>query len=111
MMPSVRDEELERVDDLGVGDRLVAGPTDVGEVGVLGPDAGIVEPRRDRLGLEHLTEFVLHEVGHDCRGRTPGTPRSDRGAAGGLDPDQLGVGVGEAGEDARGVASRRRRRP
>ena len=96
-------EELERVEHLGVGDRVVLGPLDLGEVGVLGSEAGVVETGRDRLGLEHLPHLVLHEVRlhpvHDRRDAVPG-----RGAAGGLGADQADRRVvGESGEQAGGV--------
>ena len=96
-------QQLEGVEHLVVGDRLVAGPTDVGEVGVLGPDARVVEAGGDRLGLLHLADVVLHEVAehpvHDARHAV-----ADGGAAGRLDADQLDVRqLGEPGEDAGGV--------
>ena len=50
MMPSVR-TAAGSLDDLRVGDRRVVGPADRREIGVLGADAGIVEPGGDRQRL------------------------------------------------------------
>ena len=43
--------------------RLVGGPADRGQVGVLGADARVVEAGRDGLRLEDLTALVLEELG------------------------------------------------
>ena len=102
-------QQLEGVEHLGVGDRLVLGPADGGQVArARGRRPGSrARPRSTRL--LHLAVLVLHQVAahavHDA-----GHAVADGGAAGRLDADQLGVGVGEAGEDARSRSSRRRRR-
>ena len=62
MMPSRAREQLERRERLGVGDRLVAHEPLVLEVRVLGPDARVVEPRRDRVRLERVARVVLEQV-------------------------------------------------
>ena len=71
---------------------------------MLGTDARVVEPGRDRFGFEHLSPLVLHEVTlravHDA-----GNGSADRSTTGRLGTDQLSVGVGKPGEDARGVGA------
>ena len=103
-------QQLERVEHLVVGDRLVAGPADVGQVGVLGPDARVVEPGRDRLGLEHLAVLVLQEerlrAVHDA-----GDAVADGGPAGRLDADELRRRCRRSRRRCRRRSSRRRRRP
>ena len=47
---------------LGVGDRLVAGPAEFFPEAVLGPDAGIIEARRDRVDVERLAVLILQDV-------------------------------------------------
>ena len=80
-------QQLERLDDLGVGDGRVLGPADRRQVRVLGSDARVVETGGDRLGLLHLAVLVLHQVAahavHD-----PGHATPDRRSPGGLDADQ-----------------------
>ncbi len=78
----------------------VASAAEVGEVGVLGADARVVEPGRHRLRFEHLTPLVLQQVAertvHDA-----GDAVADGGAAGRLDADELDmVELREAAEDA-----------
>ncbi len=55
-------EQLEGLEHLGIVGRVVLGPADGGQVGVLGPEPGVVEPGRDRLRLEDLTGLVLQEL-------------------------------------------------
>lgn len=55
---------MERVQRLVVGCRLIAGPTQVTEEGVLGAHARVVETRRHRMRVENLTVFVLEEGHH-----------------------------------------------
>ena len=109
MMPSVRASSWNAsITSASVTAWYSARPID-GQVRVLGADARVVEAGRDRVGLQDLAVLVLHQVAahavHDARHAAP-----DRGAAGRLDADQLGVGVDEPGEDARSRSSRRRRR-
>ena len=47
---------------LGVGDALVADPAAVFPVAVLGADAGVVEPGRDRVDVLGLAVVVLEDV-------------------------------------------------
>ena len=69
------------------------------QVRKLGTDARIVEAGRDRLGFEHLSPFVLHQVAlravHDA-----GNGTADRSTTGRLGTDQLSFGIGEPGENA-----------
>ena len=74
-------QQLERGQHLGVGDGLVAGPAQLGQVGVLGADARIVEAGRHRLGLEHLAlprpaggTTSTRGPRRGCRGRWPRPP-------------------------------------
>ncbi len=111
-------QQLERVEHLGVGDRLVAGPADRREVGVLGPDARVVEPGRDRVGLQHLAVLVLqqealHAVHHarHARGRPPrrppARPRPARASVS-TKPAKMPAGVGpaaDAGHDHVGIGA------
>ena len=55
-------EQRERVHRRGVGDGPVLRPAEVLEQGVLGPDTGIVQPRRDRVRLGRLPVVVLQQV-------------------------------------------------
>ncbi len=69
---------------------------------MLGSDARVVEPGRDRLGLEHLPVLGLQQVRlhpvHDT-----GHAVADRRAAGWLRAHEDRLRVDEAGEDARSV--------
>ena len=92
---------LERVERLAVGDRLVAGPAGVAEVGVLRAGAGVVEPGRDRVRLEDLAVLVLHDRRERAvQDAAAPAQRERRPVAPGLDPvarrldaDQLHLGV------------------
>ena len=91
-------QELEGLDDFGIGDVLIAGTTDGRQVAVLWAHSRIVEAGTDGLGFEDLPEFVLHKI----RLRAVDHARdstSDCGAPGGLDTDQLRVRIHEPGED------------
>ena len=61
-MPSWRRGGVVGVEGLGVGDALVADPADVLPVAVLGPDARVVQPRRDRVDVLGLAVVVLEDV-------------------------------------------------
>ena len=90
MMPSVRQQQLERVERLDVGHALVVDAADLVQPAMLGADAGIVEPRRDRVRLGDLAVLVLQQIGavavedagapagrgwrHACRCRGRGPP-------------------------------------
>src|SRR6266404_869616 len=52
-----------RGERLVVGDRDVLRAPIVLEPRMLRPDAGIIEPRRHRVGLEYLTVFILQQIG------------------------------------------------
>ena len=64
------------------------------EEGVLGADAGVVEPGRDRVGLEDLSVLVLEEPRpHPVD--DPRDPVVHRGAALSLDAHEPGARIGE----------------
>ena len=80
---------LQRFDDDVVADRDVTGPAAFGEVGVFGPDARVVEARRDGVRLFDLTVIVLeqersHAVQH------AGLAETNSRAARRLDANELG---------------------
>jgi hypothetical protein len=54
-------QQAQRLHRLGIGRRDVLGAADVGEPGVLGTDAGIVESGRDRVRLDRLAVLVLQD--------------------------------------------------
>ena len=56
-------QPMERDERIGVGDPDVFGPADVLQVGMLGTDARVVEPGRDRMRLGDLAVLVLQQVG------------------------------------------------
>ena len=87
-------EAVERRERLVVGRGDVLGPARVAQVGVLGADARIVEPGRDRVRVEDLAVLV----GEDRRAGAVQHPRpaaAERGRAGGLDADQAHGLVGD----------------
>ena len=88
-------EQRERVHRLGVGDRPVLGAAEVLEQRVLRPDAGVVQPRGDRVRLGGLAVVVLQQVGHrpvQRAGRAGGqggaVPAGLDAVAAGLEADQ-----------------------
>src|ERR1035437_2414738 len=56
-------QQREGVHGLGVGDRAVLRPAAVPKERVLGPDAGVVQPGRDGVGLDGLSVLVLKDIG------------------------------------------------
>ena len=101
-----------------VGDRHVAGPAAVAQLGVLGADARVVEAGGDRVRLEDLA-VVVGEHRRERAVEDAGAPGDERGAvaaaveplAAGLDADQLDrLVVEERGRRCRSRSSRRRRR-
>ena len=109
MIPSVRASRVNASSTSASADRRVLGAADGVQVGVLGPDARVVEPGRDRLGLLDLAVLVLHQVAAHAVDDA-GDAAPDGGAAGRLDADEPGVGVDERRRTARWRWSRRRRR-
>ena len=97
-------QELEGLHHLGIGDRLVAGPSGGSQMTVFGPDARIVQSGADRLRLQDLAELVLHQVGLHAVDHAGGAP-TNSSPAGGFHPDQFGRRIGEAGEDPDGVGT------
>ncbi len=106
-------EQAQRLHRLGVGGREVGRPADVGEVRVLGADARVVEPGRDRVRLDGLAVLVLQQVAARAV-QDAGAAALDRcrvalgvdAVAGGLVAVELHVGVVEEGvEDADRVRS------
>ena len=88
-------QHLESLYHLIVGDRLIPGTSDSGKVAVLWPDTRIVQSSADRLGLQHLTELVLHQIGvHTVDHARYPTPHCS--AASRLHAHQVGRRVGEA---------------
>src|SRR4029453_18164715 len=77
----------------------VFGPAAVAQRRMLGPDARIVEPGRDRMCVDDLTVAVC-ENGRARTVENGCVPRSKRRGSGGLDADQPHVVSEEAGEDA-----------
>ena len=61
-MPSVRHSRRERVHGLGIRDGPVFRAADRRKPRVLRSNAGVVEPRADRVGLRDLTVAVLEDV-------------------------------------------------
>ena len=55
--------KLERLQRLGVGDADIFRAAHVVQPGMFRPDAGIVEPGRDRVALEDLAVGVLQQIG------------------------------------------------
>ena len=93
-------QQHERLDDLGIADLLVASPTLLGEVAVLGAHPRVVEAGRDRMGLLDLTELVLQQVAHHAV-HDAWHPVAHRGAPGRLDAHQVDLRVlREPREDA-----------
>ena len=82
-------QQFKGVENLGVGHCFVAGPTDIGQVGMLRPNARVVESGRNRLGFEDLTGLVLHQVRHGSMDHANHSPTHGR-PSGRLDADQLG---------------------
>ena len=76
---------MERGERFLVGDRGVLDAADVVQPGVLGPDARIIQPGRDRMGLGDLAVLVLQQVrvgALEGAGRAAG---ERRGVTAGLD--------------------------
>jgi len=79
-----------------VGCRLITGPAQVTEKGVFRADSRIVETWCQRVGVQHLTVFIL-EKGCHCtveNSETPGAKRCRMGivgaaTTGGLDTEKL----------------------
>src|SRR5262249_41713191 len=106
-------EELECRDRLIVGDADIARAPRVFQVGMLWPDAGIVEPGGNRVSFQHLAELVLEQVSAGAMEDT-NRPWAERGgvAAAGyavasrLDAHEVDVLVEqERIEDAHGVGA------
>ena len=98
-------EQLERVQDFGVLSRPVPRPADLAEVGVLRPDAGVIEACRDRFSLEDLAELVLEEVRPHAMEDPRDTSWPHRGPAGRFDTDKLGRGADKSCERPGRVAA------
>src|SRR5674476_271108 len=88
-------KQREGVHRLGVHDRAVLGRAGVPQERMLGSDAGVVQPRRDRVGLDGLTVLVLKDIGERTV-QDPGQPGAETRRvlvsvdtlATGLEPDQ-----------------------
>ena len=102
MIPSSRASSAKAASAVVVGDRDVAGPAGVAQVGVLGADARVVEAGRDRVGLEDLALLVGEHRGERAV-QDAGAPGAERGAVAAaveplprrLDADQLDLRVGD----------------
>ena len=112
-MPSVLRQRLEPVERLLVRGRDVLREPCVLEVRVLGTDARVVEPRRDRVRLDDLPVGVLEQVAERAV-QDPGLPLRERravlaelrAAPSRLDADQPDAGhADERGEHADRVAA------
>ncbi len=55
--------ELEGSERFGIGDRDILDPAAVVEPGVLGADTRIVQPGRNRMGVEDLSVVILQQIG------------------------------------------------
>src|ERR1035437_5460076 len=106
-------QQRESVHGLGVGDRAILGPAALPQERVLGPDAGVVQPGRDGVGLQGLSVLVLKNVG-ERPVQDPGQPSAETGRvlvgvntlATGLEPDQAdGRVVDETVENAHRVGA------
>jgi hypothetical protein len=93
-----------RRDRFRVGDRDVAGAPQIPQVRMLGADAGVVQPGRDRVRLLDLPVLVLEEQRLEAVQYADLAVRG-AGTAFGLDADELRGRVGEAREGARRVAA------
>src|SRR5439155_26801625 len=82
----------------GIGDRRVLEASELLVIGVLGPDAWIVQARRDRVRLGDLPIVVLEHVAHAAVEDADG-PGAERGAvlAG---PDAVPAGLHAHDPDA-----------
>ena len=109
-IPSVRGEQLERLEHLGVGDRHVARPGRRREVRVLGPDARIVEPgARSSAASSTWPSSSCMQVRTASPCTTPGTPWPDRRATGRLRADERRVACRRTRRRCPSRSSRRRR--
>ena len=92
---------------------LVAGPADVFPEAVLGADAGIIEPRRDRVDVQGLAVLVLQDVAEAAVQDAGPALGKAGGVLAGLEPaparlgaDQRDLGiVDERGEHPRRVGT------
>src|SRR5690606_29916582 len=96
---------------LFIGNADIFGPAAVFQPGMLGTYAGVVQPRRNRVGFDDLAVFVLHDISavavqHPYRARVQrsGVPAGFQALARRLDPDEPDVFVVDVRmEDAHGV--------
>ena len=101
-------QELKSVHCLGVGDRLVVRASNLGEPGVLGSYAGIVQSSGDGMGRLGLAVLVLENEGAHAMQHADLSCRDSRGMplrlnalSASLESVERDVGVGnEIGEDA-----------
>ncbi len=103
----------ERVESIFVSYRHILGPVNALQVGMLRPDARVIEPRRDGVGSPDLAFGGLEELAHRtvqdafaAGAEGGGVVRRIEAPAGRFDADELHVFVFEEGvEEPDGVAA------